>query len=102
MRYNIQRENTQLRERISKLLDPGTFVETGMFVSHKEIGLMKNKDEIYGDGVVTGYGRVDGKLIYVFSQDFTILGGSLGEFTCAKNSGHLSKSIEKWCTSNWF
>ena len=66
------------RERISKLLDPGTFVETGMFVSHKEIGLMKNKDEIYGDGVVTGYGRVDGKLIYVFSQDFTILGGSLG------------------------
>ena len=49
-----------------------------MFVSHKEIGLMKNKDEIYGDGVVTGYGRVDGKLIYVFSQDFTILGGSLG------------------------
>ncbi len=61
------------RERISKLLDPGTFVETGMFVSHKEIGLMKNKDEIYGDGVVTGYGRVDGKLIYVFSQDFTVL-----------------------------
>ncbi len=49
-----------------------------MFVSHKEIGLMKNKDEIYGDGVVTGYGRVDGKLIYVFSQDFTVLGGSLG------------------------
>ena len=66
------------RERIDKLLDPGTFVETGLFITHKGIGLMKNKSEVDGDGVVTGYGRVNGKLVYVYSQDFTVLGGSLG------------------------
>ncbi|MHA2504411.1 MAG: acyl-CoA carboxylase subunit beta [Candidatus Kariarchaeaceae archaeon] len=66
------------RERIDKLLDPGTFVETGQFLVHKGIGLMKGKPELDGDGVVTGYGRINGRLVYVYSQDFTILGGSLG------------------------
>lgn len=66
------------RERLARLLDPDSFVETGMFVGHKEVGLMKGKPKIDGDGVVTGYGRIDGRLVYVFSQDFTVLGGSLG------------------------
>lgn len=66
------------RERLARLLDPGTFVETGMFISHKSVGLMRNKAPIDGDGVVTGYGRINDRLVYVYSQDFTIMGGSLG------------------------
>ena len=64
------------RERIDLLLDPGTFVETDKFVlDQHETGQKK----FYGDGVVTGYGRVDGRLVYVFSQDFTVYGGSLSQ-----------------------
>jgi acetyl-CoA carboxylase carboxyltransferase component len=67
------------RERLQRLLDPDTFVERGMFVGHKEVGLMRDKPKIDGDGVVTGYGRIFGRLVYVFSQDFTVYGGSLGK-----------------------
>src|SRR5690242_12037575 len=67
------------RERIDLLLDSGTFVEFDRFVVHRsdDFGLADQK--IYGDGVVTGYGRIDGRLVYVFSQDFTVFGGSLSE-----------------------
>ncbi len=67
------------RERIDLLLDEGSFQELGMFVTHRsdDFGL---KDQKYlGDGVVTGYGTIDGRLVYVFSQDFTVFGGSLSE-----------------------
>lgn len=67
------------RERLNLLMDQGSFQEIGKFVTHRssEFGLEK---EIYlGDGVVTGYGKVNGRLIYVFSQDFTVFGGSLSE-----------------------
>ncbi len=66
------------RERLDVLLDEGSFEEIGMFVRHqtRDFGLDKNRP--YGDGVVTGYGRIDGRLVYVFSQDFTVFGGSLG------------------------
>jgi propionyl-CoA carboxylase beta subunit len=67
------------RERLDLLLDPGTFVELDRFVTHRctDFGLA---EQIYpGDGVVTGYGRIDGRLVYVFSQDFTVFGGSLSE-----------------------
>lgn len=67
------------RERIDLLLDAGSFEEIGMFVEHRgrDFGIDK---EIYpGDGVVTGYGNIDGRLVYVFSQDFTVFGGSLSE-----------------------
>ncbi|HEX7555277.1 MAG TPA: acyl-CoA carboxylase subunit beta [Leptolinea sp.] len=67
------------RERIEKLLDPDTFVETGMFVTHRAVGLGMEASHPSTDGVITGWGKVDGRLIYVFAQDFTILGGSLGE-----------------------
>ena len=67
------------RERIEKLLDPGTFVETGLFVSHRASGLGMESSHPATDGVITGWGKVDGRLIYVFAQDFTIFGGSLGE-----------------------
>jgi len=71
------------RERIDKLLDPGTFEEIDKFVVHRcqEFGMEKNK--FYGDAVVTGFGEINGRTVYVFAQDFTVLGGSLGEM-CAK------------------
>ena len=67
------------RERISLLLDPDSFEEIGMLVKHRSTNFGLDKQQFLGDGVVTGYGRVDGRLVYVFSQDFTVLGGSLAE-----------------------
>ena len=67
------------RERIEVLLDPGTFVETDPFVEHRASDFGMDKRRIPGDGVVTGYGHVDGRTVFVFSQDFTVFGGSLGE-----------------------
>ena len=66
------------RERLDVLLDPGSFQELGTFVRHqaRAFGLEKNRP--YGDGVVTGFGTIEGRLVYVFSQDFTVFGGSLG------------------------
>ncbi len=67
------------RERLESLLDPGTFVETDMFVQHRATGLGMEKNRPLTDGVVTGWGKIDGHLVYAYAQDFTILGGSLGE-----------------------
>ena len=67
------------RERIEQLLDPNTFQEIGMFVTHRASGLGMEKSHPYTDGVVTGWGKVDGRLVYIFAQDFTIMGGSVGE-----------------------
>jgi acetyl-CoA carboxylase carboxyltransferase component len=66
------------RERIELLLDKGTFVEMDAFALHNCTDFGMEEKRIYGDGVVTGYGRIDGRLVYVFSQDFTVFGGSLG------------------------
>ena len=80
-RIEVQHKKGKLtaRERIDLLLDPGSFNELDMFVTHRanDFGLAEQK--ILGDGVVTGYGKVDGRLVYVFSQDFTVFGGSLSE-----------------------
>ena len=67
------------RERIEMLLDPGTFCETDMYVTHRATGLGMDKNHPLTDGVVTGWGKIDGRIVYVFAQDFTVLGGSLGE-----------------------
>jgi propionyl-CoA carboxylase beta chain len=67
------------RERIHFLMDEDTFEEIGMFVTHRSTDFGMEKEKYYGDGVVTGYGNVNGRLVYVFSQDFTIFGGSLSE-----------------------
>jgi propionyl-CoA carboxylase beta chain len=79
-RIAAQHEKGKLtaRERIDILLDKGSFQELGTFVRHqvKSFGLENNRP--YGDGVVTGFGTVNGRLVYVFSQDFTVFGGSLG------------------------
>ena len=67
------------RERLDLLLDPGSFVELDRFVTHRSTGFGVEERRVLGDGVVTGYGRIDGRLVYVFSQDFTVFGGSLSE-----------------------
>src|SRR5215208_3518692 len=67
------------RERLDVLLDEGSFVEFDRFVVHRSTDFGLEEQKYYGDGVVTGYGRIDGRLVYVFSQDFTIFGGSLSE-----------------------
>jgi propionyl-CoA carboxylase beta chain len=72
------------RERVEKLLDPGTFIELDAFVVHRCTDFGMDSKKIPGDGVVTGYGRIDGRLVYVFSQDFTVFGGSLGEMFAQK------------------
>ncbi|MGC9512663.1 MAG: acyl-CoA carboxylase subunit beta [Fidelibacterota bacterium] len=67
------------RERIDFLLDKDSFEEFDMFVTHRSLDFGLDKKKYLGDGVVTGYGTIDGRLVYVFSQDFTVLGGSLSE-----------------------
>ena len=67
------------RERLHFLLDEGSFEEIGMFVTHRSTEFGLDREKYLGDGVVTGYGTVNGRLIYVFSQDFTVFGGSLSE-----------------------
>jgi len=67
------------RERIHFLLDDGSFEEIGMLVTHRSTNFGLDKTVFLGDGVVTGYGTVNGRLVYVFSQDFTVMGGSLAE-----------------------
>jgi propionyl-CoA carboxylase beta chain len=65
------------RERLDVLLDPGSFVEMDRFVVHRSNNFGMDKNKLPGDGVITGYGRVNGKLVYVYSQDFTVIGGSM-------------------------
>src|SRR6201998_4502594 len=77
-------------ERIEFLLDKGTFEETDKLVTHRcsDFGMAEQK--IYGDGFVTGYGRIDGRLVYVVAQDFTVFGGSLSE----SNAGKIVKIMD--------
>ncbi len=72
------------RERIELLIDEDTFQEMGMFIEHRATSFGLDKSKIPGDGVITGYGKIHGRLVYVFSQDFTVLGGSLSETHAAK------------------
>ncbi|HZN75370.1 MAG TPA: carboxyl transferase domain-containing protein, partial [Micromonosporaceae bacterium] len=67
------------RERIDLLLDPGSFVELDELARHRSTNFGQEANRPYGDGVVTGYGTVDGRQVCVFAQDFTVFGGSLGE-----------------------
>lgn len=72
------------RERIEQLLDPESFVEIGTFVEHRNESFGMDKNRPSGDGVVTGYGNIDGRLVYIYAQDFTVIGGSLGEMHASK------------------
>jgi propionyl-CoA carboxylase beta chain len=72
------------RERIRELMDPETFVELDKFVVHRSTEFGMDKQKILGDGIVTGYGKIDGRLVYVFAQDFTVFGGSLSRANADK------------------
>ncbi len=72
------------RERLDLLLDPGSFNELDMFVTHRANDFGLDEQKVLGDGVVTGYGKIDGRLVYVFSQDFTVFGGSMSEANSEK------------------
>src|SRR5919112_6474195 len=80
-RLNAQHEKGKLsaRERLELLLDDGSFVELDRFVVHRSTDFGLEAQKYYGDGVVTGHGKIEGRLVYVFSQDFTVFGGSLSE-----------------------
>ncbi len=67
------------RERLVELVDPGTFTELDMFVRHQCTDFGMDQNRPFGDGVVTGHGRIDGRLVYLFAQDFTVFGGALGD-----------------------
>ena len=72
------------RERIDLLLDEGSFHELDMFVTHRTSEFGIDKQKILGDSVVTGWGYINGRLVYIFSQDFTVFGGSLSEVHAEK------------------
>jgi acetyl-CoA carboxylase carboxyltransferase component len=80
-RIEAQHEKGKLtaRERLELLLDPESFQEVGMYVTHRATHFGMDASHPYGDGVVTGWGEVDGRKVYVFAQDFTVKGGSVGE-----------------------
>src|ERR1700716_1238528 len=80
-RLQTQHEKGKLsaRERLELLLDEGSFIELDRFVVHRSTDFGLEAQKFYGDGVVTGHGKIDGRLVYVFSQDFTVFGGSLSE-----------------------
>ncbi len=85
-RVERQRRSGRLtaRDRIAALADPGSFEETGRLVEHRVRGFGLEEHRYPGDGVVTGYARIEGRLVYLFAQDFTVLGGSLSEACAGK------------------
>ncbi len=85
-RIEAQHKKSKLtaRERLHFLLDEGSFEEIGMLVTHRSTEFGLDKEKYLGDGVVTGYGTINGRLVYVFAQDFTVFGGSLSETHAAK------------------
>ncbi len=82
------------RERIEVLLDPDSFEETSMFVEHRCDNFGMGETAFPGDGVVTGHGTINGRLVFVYSQDFTVLGGSLGEYHAKKICKLLDTAME--------
>ncbi|MFS2293332.1 MAG: acyl-CoA carboxylase subunit beta [Actinomadura sp.] len=85
------------RERIDALLDPGSFVEFDEMARHRSTNFGMEKNRPYGDGVVTGYGTIDGRHVAVFSQDFTVAGGSLGEVFGEKICKVMDHAIKTGC-----
>ncbi len=74
-----EKKKLTARERVEYLLDEGSFEEIGILVTHRTTDFGMDKQKFYGDGVVTGYGTINGRLVYVFAQDFTVFGGALSE-----------------------
>lgn len=82
------------RERLIDLVDPGTFVELDKFVVHRSRDFGMEKNLILGDGVVSGYGKIDGRLVYVFAQDFTVFGGTMSRANADKIVKIMDMAVE--------
>jgi propionyl-CoA carboxylase beta chain len=95
-RIDVQHKKGKLtaRERIELLLDTDSFEETGMFVEHRCSNFGMESKKFAGDGVVTGHGTINGRLVFVYSQDFTVLGGSLGEYHAKKICQIMDMAME--------
>ena len=95
-RIEVQHKKGKLtaRERINLLLDKGSFEEWDMFVEHRSTDFGMDKNKISGDGVITGYGTINGRLVFVFSQDFTVFGGSLSEAHADKIVKIMDKALK--------
>ncbi len=85
------------RERLERLLDPGSFVELDRFVRHREVEFEMREKRPWGDAVVTGYGTVFGRKVFVFSQDFTVFGGSLSEVFAEKVCKVMDMAVRFGC-----
>src|ERR671929_2132975 len=85
------------RERIDLFLDPGTFVELDKFKTHRCADFGMEKQKVLGDGVVTGYGLVEGRQVFVFAQDFTVFGGSLSGAYAEKICKIMDRALEVGC-----
>ena len=94
-----QRERGKLlaRERVEKLLDPGSFVELDRYVRHRNPDFDSMRNRPYGDAVVTGYGEIFGRKVFVFSQDFTVFGGSLSEVFAEKICKVMDMALKYGC-----
>lgn len=88
-----QRGKLTARERIHALLDPNSFLEAGAFVQHRCTDFDMQKQQIYGDGVITGSGTISGNPVFVFSQDFTVFGGSLSESHALKICRLMDRAV---------
>ncbi|MEK7316501.1 MAG: carboxyl transferase domain-containing protein, partial [Candidatus Eisenbacteria bacterium] len=82
------------RERVELFLDPGSFQETGVFVEHRTVDFGMAERIIPGDGVVSGYGTVDGRKVFLFAQDFTVFGGTLSEENARKICNVMDLALE--------
>ncbi|HHY82065.1 MAG TPA: methylmalonyl-CoA carboxyltransferase [Clostridiales bacterium] len=85
------------RERIAKLVDPGSFVEIDAFVTHRCTDFGMDKETAPSDGVITGYATIDGRPVYLYSQDFTVRGGSLGEMHAKKITKVMDMAMKMGC-----
>ena len=89
------------RERLHFLLDEGSFEEIGMLVTHRTSDFGMDKEMYYGDGVITGYGTINGRLVYIFAQDFTVFGGSLSETHAEKICKVMDMAVKMGAPMDW-
>lgn len=92
-----QKGRLYVRERINKLVDPGTFVEVDRYVEHNCVNFGMEKKKGIGDGIVTGYGKIDGRTVYIYADDFTTFGGTVGAMHSRKVCKVLDLALENKC-----
>ena len=93
-RAALESSGKAARERISMVLDPLSFVEIGAFVNHRSTDFNMVSQDTPADGVVTGYGTIQGRLVYVYSQDASVMGGAVGEMHARKIAKLYEKALE--------